>query len=749
MPSNGPAGASPQSSRFKPIDPLRVLRKYAWLLIAALVLGIGLGVGAYLVLKRYTPAYTSQASFRVHQAAADVWATNDSGVASLGSDRLAIAIRTEIAQLTSEDVLTSALQREEAQRTNFVKRIRRQAERNPDSDPYLTIARKKLQSALSAYHKSGTALMAVEMTTGNSEDASRLLDAIIAVYQRRLDREYRNRTDNLRTVFLQEQEAAREEINRLQGRVSEFRSEENLATLQQAQSEANVAYQQAATRKTKLETALNEAQSAYQSLKQSQQSGNFNPSPDEIAGVASMRPVQMRKERLSSLRERKRVMLNRFGEEHRSIQRIEDEIAAVEAEKQRLMRELLRERQAAQLEQAASRIEGIKAQLAETRDRLNDASGRLTDLGNRLSEYQALQDQLTAAKDRRQRATDSLNNLRIGRKRQDTTPVRLSTPPSSPRLTSPDMKVTVGGTTVLLLGLVAGLAFLKEVTDQRMLSPSDVSLVPDAELLGQVPDTDEDPSGRRPIERLVEKHPSGLIAECFRQVRTAVLTKMDRRGYKTVVMVGAQPEGGTSSVAQNLAASLSHNGRRVLLVDCNFRRPKQHELAGLGNERGLVEVLRDQASADEVITPLEGTRLSVLPTGVAHEAEPELLESQALRNLLSRLENDYDFILIDAPPALLTSEARMLAKHVDALISVVRAGRDKRGMVERMLRQLDGHRADVLGVLLNGVRSSAGGYFRKSYAAFHKYQSNGQGVAGNGRPTQPAAERTQSTASTN
>jgi Mrp family chromosome partitioning ATPase len=164
----------------------------------------------------------------------------------------------------------------------------------------------------------------------------------------------------------------------------------------------------------------------------------------------------------------------------------------------------------------------------------------------------------------------------------------------------------------------------------------------------------------------------------------------------------------------------------VLIVDCNFRRPRQHELADLTNDAGLVDVLRGQSEIVPLIAPLAGTNLSVMSTGQAQYAEPELLESDRFRAMLTELERQFDVVLLDAPPTLLTSEARMLAKQVDAVVGVVRADREKRGMVGRMLRQLAGHRAEVLGLILNGARSASGGYFRTSYQAFSRYGANGR-----------------------
>src|SRR5690606_15601158 len=131
-------------------------------------------------------------------------------------------------------------------------------------------------------------------------------------------------------------------------------------------------------------------------------------------------------------------------------------------------------------------------------------------------------------------------------------------------------------------------------------------------------------------------------------------------------------------------------------------------------------VLKDQVAVEDVLVSHPDASLSLLPSGKAADAPPELLEGSAFRGLLGQLETQFDVIVIDAPPALLTSDSQLLSKHVDAIAVVVKAGTDKRGMLSRMLSQLDGQRADVLGIILSGVQSAAGGYFRKSYEEFYR-----------------------------
>ncbi|MEM6507157.1 MAG: hypothetical protein AAF711_17090, partial [Planctomycetota bacterium] len=95
--------------------------------------------------------------------------------------------------------------------------------------------------------------------------------------------------------------------------------------------------------------------------------------------------------------------------------------------------------------------------------------------------------------------------------------------------------------------------------------------------------------------------------------------------------------------------------------------------------------------------------------------------SPRFRELLAKLEAQYDLLIIDAPPAFLTSDAQLLSRHIDAMVLVSRAQVDTRGMLQRLYRELDGQRADILGVLLNGVEASVGGYMKRNFREFHEY----------------------------
>ena len=731
----GPTSAAAvptQRSRTKPIDPLRVLRQWVWVLVSLAVLGAALGVGLHFALLYQMPRYTSESIFRVVPTAGDnVWQpfVNEMDVGR--GDAIERFMQSEVQRIQGEEILRAAVQRPE------VREQTRWARRFISDDGTYNAARaheKLVEEHMRVGIVRGTMLFRVRVSMEHGEDARRILMAINQEYNRRVSDEASGQFRTLQTTFRREQQRWQEDLAQAQTALRDFIDREDLSSLESRYSEANIIYQRLAEQRVELEMALDNMRESYEMQREQLERGEFEAGPETRAQMEARPGIENLNERLRQLRlQRDRLLGRGFDEQHQRIRDIDEHIAAVDAEKEREMLRLIREHQAAMVDRSANAITRIQGQLQALEPKIREASRRMTDMNERLTRFQELQERVDYTRLNRDRVEERLTELRLGAERPDMMPVRLQMGPTSAELTFPQIHVVVPGVTLLVLALASGLIFLRELLDQRMRSPADVSLLGDAEMLGVVPDAREDRAGPRRIEGVVEQDPGGLIAEAFRQVRTAVLSKMDRRGYKTLMIVGPQAGSGASSITQNLAASLAYNGRKVLVIDADFRRPAQHQLAGVGNSKGLIDCLQGRASLAEAVVALNGDGLSVVPTGQAQSAPPELLEGVRFRTLLSEAEREYDVILIDAPPALLATDAQLLARHLDSIALVVRAEQDKRGMVERMIRQLDGERADVLGLVLNGVRPSAGGYFKRSYREFYRYRALQGKDAGNGR----------------
>ncbi len=293
------------------------------------------------------------------------------------------------------------------------------------------------------------------------------------------------------------------------------------------------------------------------------------------------------------------------------------------------------------------------------------------------------------------------------------------TSPSFPKLTS-----AVGGCVTLGLLLSLSIAFLRELTDTTVRSPRDIARVGQMAILGMVPHEADDPqsSGAR-LPLVIYEAPTSIMAEQLRQVRTRLQHAASLDTTRSILVTSAAPGDGKSTIAVNLAAGLALNGRRILLVDANFRRPELHRIFGLGNEVGLSDVLNDVNAFAGAVRETSVPNLSVLPSGARPTNPTELLESALLMDTIERALEEYDHVIFDSGPMLIVSESVALAPRVDGVVTVVRARSSSRGVLLRMRDTLRQVRAEHLGVVLNGVRTQAGGYYGSSIKSYYDYQN--------------------------
>ena len=721
---------SAASSRFKPIDPVRVLRQHLKLFIIVGVVGLFLGIGLWFALRELAPEYASSAQLRVTEGLVDPDQVGTTGMTQINVAAMESFIQSEVYKIQSEAILTSALNSAVVRNSQWYKQYERKDQ--PGQYDFNKAREDLIEDHLAVNMIRNTQLINLTVKTPIEEDCQKIATAIVDVYLGRVKDDTESSVSSRRTSLLAEQSKINQRINNLTTEIEQFTRAHDLTNLDARLEEAALDMQARIAARNEKENELKGLEKSYEAALAKQAAGGA-PDPTAMSGASQDEAIRIRDERLRSLREQREVSLYEYGENHRILKSIDRQIAATEAERNRELERIVREQEQAMLSGLKQAIDSLNEQIAEYDDEIDLLQQKLVDLHVHQTKFNNLQTELEEDNARRQRIEAQLSDVRLVETMPEARPVRLQSSPSLPELVFPKIEVVVFGTMFLLVALTGGLVFLRELMDQSIKSPADVKLLKETEMLGILPHADEDPSGPSDVERAVEKYPSGLLAEAYRQVRTAILGKMDRRGYKTLLIASAQPDAGTSSVTHNLATSLAFNGRKVAVVDVNFRRPTQHTFVDAHNDRGLVDILLYGASLDDMLLTHQDPDISVLPTGRAADAQPELLEGARFRSLIAELETRFDIVLIDAPPALLSSECQLLTKQVDAVAAVVRAGSDKRGMIDRMSGQFSDQRADMLGIILNAVQSNVGGYFRASFRDFYRYRENG--ADGNGRAT--------------
>jgi polysaccharide biosynthesis transport protein len=271
-------------------------------------------------------------------------------------------------------------------------------------------------------------------------------------------------------------------------------------------------------------------------------------------------------------------------------------------------------------------------------------------------------------------------------------PARLPVQPIQPRVAI-DVALAVAVGLILTLGLVYVLAWV----DDTVKSLSDAERVTGAPGLAVIPQL---PGGS--ATRRVE------AVEAYRLLRTALDFASAGRPLRSIAVTSPGAEEGKSTVASNLAMALAQDGARVLAVDADLRQPGLHRQFGIGNERGLTNLLEDSVGVGpppiEYCRELHAKNLWALTAGPASVASTELLRSFRFTQVLEQLQSGFDVIVLDCPPAVAVADTLVVANLADATLLVLQAMATRSAAASRASLALDRSSARLVGVVLNRAR---------------------------------------------
>lgn len=437
------------------------------------------------------------------------------------------------------------------------------------------------------------------------------------------------------------------------------------------------------------------------------------------------------------------VLKAKFGDSHREVRSlaarlevVRDQLAQKRAEQFDRMLKLRHEQV-----QTAHLNSQHALYLAETE--LTEAKATQADLDRKLAEYQTLHDELELLKDQRARTNDFILEIDRVVREQQTIRVQLA------RRASPPLERSAPGMIWLPVGVLlafmasVGLAMLVEFTDTSVRTPQDIVRHLNLPLLGVVPDVDDEEVEIERVETAVRDAPHSMVVEAFRTIRTNLQFSAPAERQRTIVITSPRPEDGKTAIASNLAAALAQGGRRVLLVDANFRRPALQNIYSGSGGKGLSNLLIGDGDLESLVCRTDIPNLDVLFSGPIPPNPAERLGSPQVREFLDTAVQRYDQIILDTSPVLLASDAIVLSTHVDGAIVVCRAKQNSRGLTQRCCSLLNRVNAHLFGAVLNAAQVRRGGYFREQIATFYDYQSE-EALARGAQPALPPESKTDS-----
>lgn len=548
----------------------------------------------------------------------------------------------------------------------------------------------KLAKATEILPRKGTELIDVRVTTTDPDQSARLANLIAQVFS---DENLAANTDAAAsaTKWLESQLIAYEgRIEKASGALIDYEREHDMADAHQEVSGLD-------TRMGTLNSALAEA------LRQRVEQETLVANHERLLkkGAYDELAKQMNTQLISSLTARyaaaitEHARLNVVFTERAEESRINQaELESIERELRAEVENVLATEQA-KLKLIREREEDLEAELATGKGEMLTAQG--------LKEgYEKRRLELDAARTTYAKLNERIAELELQSKTQ-LNRVRIVEEARPPKKASyPLVSLTLGA--ALVGGLVVGLAaaFAREWFDDTITSPLDVTTYVRAPFLGLIPKIAEE-SDETELTLHTHRHPKSSVAEAMRAIRTTLDLNPLGAIPKRILVTSAVSAEGKTSTAVRLAIAFANLNRRVVVIDADLRRPRLHKVFGGTRDVGLTTLVAGEAELADVVHATEVPNLSYVSSGRGGERPNELLSSPEVPAILDRMSAEFDVVIVDSPPSVILSDSRVLSRHVDGVVLVVREHSTSRALVREAIHGLEQVGARVLGVVINAV----------------------------------------------
>lgn len=245
--------------------------------------------------------------------------------------------------------------------------------------------------------------------------------------------------------------------------------------------------------------------------------------------------------------------------------------------------------------------------------------------------------------------------------------------------------------------------------------------------------------GQRSLQLISQKGMPFAYVEAYKSLRTNLNFLTSSTGARAIVVTSTMPEEAKSNVSVNLALTLAEDGKNVALVDCDLRKPVLHKYLKAGhNVKGVSNIVSNQCKLEEALLRLEQFKIIFLPAGTPPPNPSELLGSARMQQMIQQLRATFDYVIFDAPPISMVTDAAVIGNQVDGALFVVRSSYAPAESVEAAVKKLKDTGVKVLGAVL--TRYDAKTALKGSNYAYN-YYSYGYGYSYGTSQTDPAASQ--------
>lgn len=447
------------------------------------------------------------------------------------------------------------------------------------------------------------------------------------------------------------------------------------------------------TELTKAENKENEIKAVYDKIKQLGLSG-----AESVPDIISNTTYKTLKEEIIKAEQNIMELSSKFGDKHPSMIKAQADL------------KILVDRKNEEVKRGIKTIENnyeiAKSQVAGIKDSLEKTKAEASELNEKFIQYNILKRDVETnrqlydalvSKMKEKQVTEQSQGVEIFVVDQAKVPEQKSKPNFLKNMLLAIVLGLFGGT---------GLAFFLEYLDDTVKTSEDAESITGIPVLGSITQCTE--KGQK-IEGITAKEPNCLISEGYKSIRASIMLSHADSPPRTILVASMAPDEGKSATVYNLAISFSQNDKKVIIVDCDLRRPTIHKIADLTNDDGLSGYLSG-TSENFGIKQSDTEGLDIMTSGPVPPNPSELLGSQRFRKLMEFLSNKYDYVLLDSPPMLAVSDTLVISKEVEGTILIARSGKTKYEALNKGIKRLSDINAKLLGLVVNAVNIKVHGY---------------------------------------
>lgn len=686
------AAAQPNASRG---TMLEVAWRGRWLILASAILGLGI---AFALLQYATPMYQSSSRILIEQSGPRIFQE------SLFTGNSQNYLNTQASLIQSSPILSKAAQRIEVLQLKTFK----------DADGIGGV----LSEGLGVGVSPNSDIVSVSFESPYPEEAALVANFVVDAYIEHHIASKQTTASEVLAILTREKAKRDNELKLLQEELTRFRKISPALATEALQGEGTIKrFESLSSEYTRIELQLIDAKVNYENaLALSKDPTRHSDLLQAAYNSGVVQGDRFLNQQISTAEGNLAKLQRSYPDDHKLVNEARETV------------DNLYRKQVAEMDRAmqtyvsalANEFEVLDGKAKELRKRLDTEQAQHAQVSNLLIEYRAMQDNIARSERLSDILDDRIKELTVTENvgAMNVTVLDVAGPAGMPF--SPKRSSFLGQG--LMLGLLVGfgLAYLRHLLDLRIRSSDEACSLMQSTLLGVVPSVNrklDEPAKAK----VVDSEPKSEIAEAYRTIRTGIYFGMDESQTKTILITSPSPGDGKSTTACNMAIAMAQAGRRVLLLDADFRKPSVHKYFGLERGIGLTDFMIGEVKMSQALVASEIEGLTLLPCGSIPPNPSEILNSDRFQKMLSMLTEKYDHVIIDSPPVMAVTDARILGAVCDYTVLVLRAEKSTRKSASEAAEGLRRVGANLLGFIMNDIPANRRSYSYQRYG----YQAYG------------------------